>query len=251
MENVREVLRKFAKDVDLNIRFDYPLSTDMAFFSDTDKSELKALPNNFRRHLRLKELISKKYNSQNLSFKEVSDIDFWIINTWGGISSFKRTDRNIEKIAKFRMEVENSRLTRPSFETISSLSKISAFTDPSRYFVYDARVIYTLNWLILYYENRTSSKETYFPMPAGRNKNIVEFDLNTIINLHHKLTLGSAPGYYSGQEAYFKYCDFILGNYDVVKRIGTQPVMLEMLLFVLADDEIYNQLMDKTRILFN
>jgi len=84
-------------------------------------------------------------------------------------------------------------------------------------------------------------------MPAGRNKKIIEFDLNTIINLSHLEEPDKL--YVLPQEAYFKYCDFIKTTSKLVYGENSKPYELEMLLFVIADIEIFNDVKDRLRII--
>ncbi|MGP9668408.1 hypothetical protein ACT3TV_09865, partial [Psychrobacter sp. AOP31-A1-22] len=57
-------------------------------------------------------------------------------------------------MSSFKQELKLKKLSKKNFETISSLSKVASFLDPEKYFIYDARVAYSLNWLILKYENK-------------------------------------------------------------------------------------------------
>jgi hypothetical protein len=71
------------------------------------------------------------YLKENLAPELERDTDlrlhYWIIREWGGIRSFQVGDRNDEVIRKFKSEVQQGRLTRTSFMSISSLSKLSSF----------------------------------------------------------------------------------------------------------------------------
>jgi hypothetical protein len=105
--------------------------------------------------VRLKWILSEKYKNNT----EQNFIDFWIINNWGGIRGFKQNNRNVEKIKQYKKQLEKRKLTKECFSTISSLSKVSSFLDPENFVIYDSRVIYTLNWLILTCENQSGLKE--------------------------------------------------------------------------------------------
>lgn len=135
------------------------------------------------------------------------------------------------------------------FSTISSLSKISSFFDPENFVIYDSRVIYTLNWLILTCENQNGFKEKYFPMPSGRNKIIADFDMNTIVNISHiSEYVENMKLYVTQQNAYFEFCDFIKTNTKLIYGEDSKPYELEMLLFTLADKEIFNELKEQIKI---
>ena len=153
---------------------------------------------------------------------------YWLIKDWGGISSFKENEKNNLKIKKFIKELEEKKLTKESFSLISSFSKIASFLDYKSFVIYDSRVIYSLNWLLLKY---TDTKD-FFPQPNGRNKELIQYDLKTIINL-----LPSQYSYKSHETAYFEYCELIV-NLSSELYGKDKPYKLEMLLFMLAPDVI-------------
>jgi hypothetical protein len=172
----------------------------------------------------LKNIIEKKYKN----IINTEKIDFWIINEWWWIKSFKMNQYNIDKIRKFKIQLWKNKLSKDSFNTISSLSKIASFLRPKDFVIYDSRVIYTLNRLILKYENRESLTYKYYPIPNGRNKIISDFDIKTIINLKHIKN--------------YKYCDFIKSTVNQVFWPNAEPYELEMLLFTIADKEIFQDI---------
>ena len=100
-----------------------------------------------------------------------SDSDFsahyWVIKEWGGIRSFKVNKSNNEKIRTFRRELEKGRLTRPTFNVISSLSKLASFWNHEQYAIYDSRAVFALNWLLI---KHIPKAKLLFPQPQGRNK---------------------------------------------------------------------------------
>ena len=167
-------------------------------------------------------------------------IKFWIINKWGGISSFKdnhekTVNSNRVKIDTFLKKIEDkTKLTKPLFEVISSLSKVASFSDSSRFFVYDSRVIYSLNWLFL----KNDIKEIkFFPMPQGRNAKLSFFDLDTIIKLKRKndyTELDVSNLYFDHTDAYYIYCNLI--KELAQELIPNKPsYYLEMFLFTLVN----------------
>jgi hypothetical protein len=240
-----EKLKDYSKQINLENQFDYTLNSSDAFFSGTEKEDLERIAVPYHQNTKLKLIVSEKYKNTI----DQTNLDFWVINTWGGIRSFKKNERNIEKVKKFKKQITNKRLSKDTFSTISSLSKIASFIDPDNFVIYDSRVIYTLNWLLLTCENKNEFKVPYFPMPTGRNKKITDFDLNTIINLSHiDHYSNNNSTYVSEQLAYFKYCDFIKTISKLVYGEDAKPYELEMLLFVIADKEIFEDVKDKLKI---
>lgn len=245
MENVINKLRIFQREIKLDERFDFNFNTSDSIFSSIETKELSVFDNPYEQNVKLKWILCEKYKKSI----DQNSLDFWIINDWGGIRGFKPNLRNIEKIQTFKKQLLKSKLSLDCFSTISSLSKIASFIDPDNFVIYDSRVIYTLNWLILTCENQNGYKKKYFPMPSGRNKIISDFDMNTIVNISHisEYTNGTNI-YFTQQNAYFEFCDFIKKNTKLIFGENSKPYELEMLLFTIADKEIFKELKDKIKI---
>ena len=245
MKKVIERLVKFSNEIELKERFDYNFELSDTFFDQLEINELTEGKNAFDQNVKLKWILKEKYKSVSNS----TEIDFWIINNWGGIRGFKENSRNIDKIQAFKKQIDKKRLTLDSFSTISSLSKLSSFINPDNFVIYDSRVIYALNYLILTCENQNGFKEKYFPMPSGRNRIIADFDMNTIINITHiDKYENDGDLFIPPQQAYFDFCDFIKTNAKNIYGLNAKPYELEMLLFTLADKEIFMDLKDKIKI---
>lgn len=236
MQNVIKKLREYSSQIDLKKRFDYNFNVNDEIFNSKEIKRLLIHQNAFDQNVELKWILSEKYRQT----KEQNFIDFWIINIWGGIRGFKSNDRNIDKIVRFKKQVKKGRLSLDCFSTISSLSKISSFIEPDKFVIYDSRVIYTLNWLIMTCENQNGLNEKYYPMPSGRNKIIVDFDINTIINLKHIFDyVEKKEMFISKQKAYFDFCNFVHNTTKEIYGPNSKPYELEMLLFTLANNEVF------------
>ncbi len=245
MDNVIKKLKEYKTEIDLKNRFNYDFIVSTNIFNSHEIDELSKATNPYEKNKKLKWLLSDKYKRES----ETEEIDFWIINKWGGINGFKPNERNIRKIRSFKTQLINKRLTKDSFSTISSLSKLSSFIDPDNFVIYDSRVIYTLNWLILVCENQNGFNQKYFPIPKGRNKKISDFDLETIINISHiSEYINKTELYISQQDAYFKFCNFVKSNVSEIFSHKSKPFELEMLLFTLADKEIVEELRRKLKL---
>ncbi|HBR22882.1 MAG TPA: hypothetical protein DD713_10130 [Nitrospiraceae bacterium] len=241
MNNVLEQLKKYSKEIDLSSRFLWEF--DGTFLNSIPQigSFVNGNFNNpFERNEALKFKLTE-YFQQNPS--DVENLHFWIINDWGGIKNFKNNDQNRSKIKNFKNEIKNERLTRGTFSTISSLSKLSSFWDCKNFVIYDSRVIYSLNWLIL----KLSKEKKYYPTPAGRSEVIANYNIDTVIRLFHKDKNRDEDLYFSYKEAYHKYCHLMKDwsmklwhdNYSVRRQY---PFYLEMLLFLIADKEIFEDI---------
>ncbi len=195
-------------------RFDFP---DL---SQEQVCSLRAL-NPCERQIRLKEYASQVLEG---SFEEWGK-DAWIVHRWGGISKFNVG--NHDRITSFRDALQQGNAV--PFNCISSLSKIAAFVSPTIYFVYDSRVAFALNGLLLDLLEKEKPNILFFPIPSalgGRN-----IAMNQIITqrVHN-------PVYYSDQQAYLIYNQLIQQLYQELFP-GTdkyQPCRIEMLLFELG-----------------
>lgn len=245
MTTLIKKINYYKKQIKLADRFNKLFPIDANILATKDKKFLNEIENGFDRTLMLKELIRRRakgiYNN--------TELNFWIINKWGGIKTFKQTQKNIEKIKIFEKQLKKKKLTKDTFGTISSLSKIPSFIDPDNFVIYDSRVIFTLNWLILTTKNHNLK---FFPMPTGRNKILVDFDMNTIIHLTHLTQYQNKEDIFiSHQDAYFAYCDLIKKLSIEVFGVNAKPYLLELLLFTISDKEIFAELKEMTEVKLN
>lgn len=153
---------------------------------------------------------------------------YWVIRDWGEIRTFKIGDRNDALIKAFKKEIKKGKLTRQSFASISSLSKLSSFWEPARYAIYDSRAVFALNWIIFRY----STDKQLFPQPAGRNAEIAKYDIETLFTLS-----GIDHRCRSYTTAYHEYCTLLQ---DLSEKIygSRKPYFAEMLLFLAAPTKI-------------
>lgn len=238
MEKIYEYLRKPKQEKSYEKVFEYDNSKLKSKLSADDEKRVEEQETEFEKNRLTKILVSKKFNKK-ISLEDA----YWIINVWGGIGSFKKNEKNDNKIAKFlaKLETENLKLTKKEFGTISSLSKLSFFYDIEKYCIYDSRVIYTLNWII--FKSKESNLK-YFPMPTGRNKIIANYPINSIIKftLLEQDKTSFSDFYYSHKEAYRRYNELMR---DLSKKIFQEekyPFFAEMLLFGIADKYVFEDI---------
>jgi len=245
MTTLIEKLLYFKKKIKLAHRFIKPFPFDTNILTTKDKKSLKETVNGFDRTILLKELIKQRAKG----VYDNTELNFWVINKWGGIKTFKKTPKNIEKISVFEKQLIKKKLTKDTFGTISSLSKIPSFIDPDNFVIYDSKVIFTLNWLIL---TTDSQGLKFFPMPTGRNKILVDFDMNTIIHLTHlKQYQNKEEIFINHQDAYFTFCDLMKKLSFKVFGSNAKPYLIELLLFTISDKEIFAELKEMTRVKLN
>lgn len=200
-------------------------------------------------------LTESKENHNKVQFKNLCKI---IINDWGGIKSSKvdNTDYIIDKIYNANL---NKNIELP-FKRIASSSKILSFLNPQKYVIYDSRITYSLNWILLVQQ----AGDKYFPMPEGRNSKLQAFDISVLIRLLNVSKYKVADQdhikrknfisdvdkeiFINKKNAYTTYNKLIL---DINKKLWTEnskqkyPFYTEMLLFSLADTKIFNDITNK------
>ncbi|MFP3041624.1 hypothetical protein LQZ19_07340 [Treponema primitia] len=203
----------------------YQFNIEEGKYNDTSifsKAEQDILNNNnspLKKNIALKEIISNKL----IHSKNPINIYSWIVKQWGGITKFNKTEMEINY---FFNELESKNVTAKYFGTISSLSKIASFKYLNKYFIYDSRVAYALNWLIIKSKNNIKK----FPMPSGRNT-----DLSDNYNIKTILALLKSNIYLSNKYAYIIYCELINEIYNKLKDICKEPYYIEMYLFSLFE----------------
>ena len=144
---------------------------------------------------------------------------------------------------------------KPNFKRIASSSKVGAYLFPDRNVIYDSRVAYSLNWIIL----SENAGQLFFPIPEGRNSKMSAFDLNVLIrlknithyqpksieHLDHRLYMKNADKklFINKNEAYSELNNLIksisekLWTGDNEKKQNLYYT--EMLLFSIADREVF------------
>ena len=183
------------------------------------------------------------YMKHNLSSLLVDNLTnrYWVIQTWGGIGSLKSKEKNDDILSKLDNHLNKGVLDRKTFDVISSMSKVASFLDHTKYAIYDSRVIYSLNWLLL---KHTDTNE-FYPMPSGRNKELIKLDLDTIINLTR-----CDSGRISHKVAYHRYCNLMIELSEAIYE-RNEPYWAEMLLFSIAPSYIVDDIKQSISISIN
>lgn len=127
----------------------------------------------FEKEIKLKKKINnhilKAYKTDRELFHELC---MWIIKDWGGIKTAKKEETKT-LIDEF-LELEDAQ-----FKRIASSSKVGAYMYPKEKIIYDSRVAYALNWIIL----KSNAGQSFFPIPQGRNSKMNALDINVLIRL--------------------------------------------------------------------
>ena len=195
------------------IDFDLKHLKDVSGFDLTEKGIVKKAT--FQKHVELKEKLKSYINSNNT--EKIFD---WIVYTWGRIRKNKTSSVSIF-VDDYVKANGNDEVLLRSFagrqKRVASWSKILSFLYPHDYFIYDARVAFTLDFLY--------GKES-FPVPPGDN---------TLINEHvgrrRQPTL----------DEYKEYCSLIKKIHPQIWSTNGEGTnvpyyMTEMLIFSLLND---------------
>jgi hypothetical protein len=209
----------------------------------------------YEKELQLKKIVGQKLNDTLNTNPELFDkLCLWVIKDWGGISTAKDKD-TIILIRDFLHQ------DKPHFNRIASSSKVGAYLFPDRYIIYDSRVEYSINWIIL----SENAGQHYFPIPEGRNSKMSAFDLNVLIRLKNISVYKPADIKHLDHRLYIKNSDkklfinkkdayYELNN--LVKQISQKLwkgdkekeqnlYFTEMLLFSIADREVFMDITTK------
>ena len=174
-----------------------------------------------------------------------------IIKDWGGIP--RGFDDIVAKY--FDGFLESKSLP---FHRISSTSKLACFYDPSQFIIYDSRVAYTINWLIL----SLNLNSKYFPIPDGKNSKMNAFDIEVLIRIKNKdkynrtdsrtfISDCDASLFVTDDKAYFEMNNLINQiHYELYKNENKPPFYTQFLLFAIADNIVFDEIIKKVKIDF-
>ena len=214
----------------------------------------------YLKEIQLKKIVGKKLSESYSNNSDLFDkLSIWIIKDWGGIKA-----SNTNEIPKLIHKFLNSE--KPDFKRIASSSKVGSYLYPHKNIIYDSRVAYSLNWIIL----SESAGCQYFPIPEGRNSRMRAFDLNVLIRLknisnyqvsdidklNNRLFMKKADSklFISEKNAYDELKELISQVHRILWKDDLEKIenlyYTEMLLFAIADREIYVEITNSIN-LFN
>lgn len=224
----------------------YVSENDRNFFLDNNQSP-------FDKTIKLKEILTPILQDKYKNDREVfNKISLWLIKKWGGI--FSGYDDELIKLIHESIENFNNN-DKINFKRISSKSKVLCFMFPENHIIYDSRVAYTLNWILLL---ESFGDQKYFPIPESRNSKLNAFDMKTLIRVKNiRIYLGNIGNINNISRRDKDY--FIPNNFaynemnellnDVNKLLWNnqperkkEPFFTQMLLFTLADIVIFKEM---------
>jgi len=212
----------------------------------------------FAKEVSLKKVINKhlRQSIESNDSERFNKIANWIVKVWGGIKTGSALDNEIIDKIKQKKALP--------FTRIASYSKIAAFLHLKDFIIYDSRVAYSLNWILL-----SNNIETlYFPIPEGRNSKMTAFDMNVLIRLNNKQKYNPSDEtdiekglfvnridkkiYFNKDEAYDELNKLIkLVHKELWGVNDTELYKTEMLLFSIADSAVYLDIVRKVNFSIN
>jgi len=224
--------------------------------SETKLAELQSSGlSNFQKDEKLKDILSKALNNIAGDSQQFKAIALWIIRDWGGIYSGSDSDT-------MRSVIDFLETDRPKFKRIASTSKVGGFMNPAKRIIYDSRVAYSMNWIIL----SETAGDKFFPIPEGRNSKMQAFDLNVLIRLKFSdiyrpdkteewknrkyISAKDKEIYISKPDAYYELNGLVGKVNEVLWTDGRkqQPFYTEMLLFSIADKCVFREITERVSI---
>jgi len=194
-------------------------------FSKNEILAINKITNLFEKNDYLKILISQKILDSEYKLNYYD----WIVKKWGKIKNKKSVEpiKYKKLIEEFYNQLKNDKLRSIYYNGISSYSKIASFEYLEKYFIYDSRVAYVLNWMLI----KTNEFESFFPIPDGRNTDLAKYyNMNTIISLLNN------SKYLDKKYTYVLYCKLIIKIYKQLNL--SKPYYVEMLLWAIFDEII-------------
>lgn len=179
--------------------------------------------------------------------RKVSVADYYI-KEWGGIRRFDQSQQTVSYFSCYEDSEERPKDFRPNFSSVSSWSKWASLVCPKWACIYDARVAYSIN-AINYLSN---GEGKIFPAPNGRNTRLGILDVETLL-LSNKLRPSDKNNpkaikksyYLASGDAYIRYLDLLVAVSKELWKDCNHIHEVEMLLFALADKNIYAEVFAK------
>jgi len=249
-----DYLRPFRDNLALSYDWGSPTRSDLdkafkeGLFTNDEMETLFNMGSSYERNVYIKHAISKKL--AHLTKENEADYYNWIVKVWGGIKAYNKSPEYVK--ANIKTLLDDNHM---NFDGIASMSKIASFMFPGKFVIYDARVCYSLNWILL----KKGASDKYFPVPESRNTKLNAFGIDVIIRLvnienyriNQEVNSNSRSLishidkklYIAQEEAYMTMCDLVnqinnmLWDNDHEKK--SFPFHTEMILFAMADREIF------------
>jgi len=259
-EKVAEYLKLHSRKLKNMFKWDSNIESLEKVFGELPK-EYSKNKEAFLHYFDLKKFLEEKLKNIDLESDDFKKIYKWIIKDWGRIKI--GNEDNLHGLVK---DFINRKDDKPRFDRLASTSKVGAFMFPEDCIIYDSRVSYSLNWILL------SKGETnnFFPIPEGRNSKMNAFDIDVLIRLINKekylnnyqndkknknhISETDKVLFYDKNNAYcelnrlVKEVNVLLWDSEEDKH---KPYLTEMLLFSIADTVVYKDILERVGVVLN
>lgn len=192
---------------------------------------------------KLREYIAANPDSQ----VEVAE---YFIKDWGGMEQFSESRDVVNHFLKWRGTLTMPEGFKPKFTSISSWSKWAALVCPDWACVYDARVAYSINAI----NYLGDGDQKIYPMPAQKSSRtaLLDIDVSTLLlqkmlkNPSNNNPKNIKAAYFVAEgDVYRQYLNLLVSVSEILWNDREHIHEVEMLLFTLADTEIYSDLFVK------
>ncbi|MDO1510036.1 MULTISPECIES: hypothetical protein [unclassified Neisseria] len=175
-----------------------------------------------KKNLQLRQQLHEHWKVSSLEKRE--KLAKWYVKNWGGI---RTNDKNT--ISGYAELEPQDLIKRKGITGISSWSKVLSIVEPRTYAIFDSRVAFSLNALLL----QGKYKSKFFPVLSSRNTKIAEAsDKFKLMKKNNRKQYQSMPS----KDVYYNYLKLLK---EVAIACDTSIQEVEMLLFahteVLAD----------------
>lgn len=253
VEKIVKYLEKYKSDLPILYNWNAKIGrlVELETLTEEQVKQINILTN-YEKELQLKNIVGQKLHDTLKTNKELFDkLCLWVIKDWGGITT--ANDNDTLNLIKDFLNHDN-----PSYKRIASSSKVGAYMFPNKNVIYDSRVAYALNWIIL----SENAGQKYFPIPEGRNSKMAAFDLNVLIRLKNIKNYQTTDIKHLDHRLFIQNCDkkIFINKKDaysalnnLIKQVSIKLwsgekhkeenlYFTEMLLFSIADREIFRDI---------
>jgi len=221
--------------------------------------ELESKATTLQKEERLKGILSRELQTAIKNKARFRKIALWIIRKWGGIRGGS-DDETMKSVMKFLKDPEST-----EFNRISSVSKIWEFMHPGKYIIYDSRVSYAMNWILL----SQKAGNRFFPVPEGRNSKTQAFDIRVLIRLMHhekyrrdddknntsrKLVSEADENLFIPKDIAYREMNRLIREVNAElwdNDRKNKPFYTEILLFAMADKVVFDEITRKVSLEIN
>lgn len=190
---------------------------------------------------KLQEYIAENPDAQD-------DVAEYFITDWGGIRRFSKSKETVRDFSQWQGNQTRPTNFKPKFSSVSSWSKWASLVCPMWACIYDARVAYSINAI----NYLSGGEHKIFPTPDGRNTRLGILDISTLL-LQMKLKDGDSSNpkdiekahFVKEKDAYIEYLSIVVAVSNSLWGDNAHIHEVEMLLFALADADIYEDVFRK------